>query len=382
MTTRRPSARSSSSASRHRRPSPSTRGSPSSWGNGCATSMTSTGPDATSGSPSVPRRRRATSRRSPTSFSIDPCSSAGPATGRPPASSPTGRRRCSSAWASRPSRAACGAHASTRTTDGSRRFAPRWGARQRPRSRPSACSGCARSGSRSLAVGDLAAADCHLAGAVAALAEMGFREPAIWRIDGDAIEAALAVGDVERAERAAHPVRVERGALADPLEPRRQRALPRPLPRRAGGAASGRRCARGSARRARAEPGPLRACPDAARPRAGAGAGSSRSGVRGPRSSARWRSSTSSGRCRGRREHATSSGARRPAPRRIDLSETELRIARLAAAGLTNEAIASEVFVTRKTVEANLSRAYRKLGIRSRAQLARALDARENATIP
>jgi len=38
--------------------------------------------------------------------------------------------------------------------------------------------------------------------------------------------------------------------------------------------------------------------------------------------------------------------------------------------------------VSRKTVEANLSRAYRKLGIRSRAQLGRALDAREEAAIP
>ncbi len=61
----------------------------------------------------------------------------------------------------------------------------------------------------------------------------------------------------------------------------------------------------------------------------------------------------------------------------LDLSATELRIARLAASGLTNQAIAAEVFVTRKAVEANLARAYRKLGIRSRAQLARALDARD-----
>ena len=29
---------------------------------------------------------------------------------------------------------------------------------------------------------------------------VAFREPAIWRVDGDAIEAALAVGDVDRAE--------------------------------------------------------------------------------------------------------------------------------------------------------------------------------------
>jgi DNA-binding NarL/FixJ family response regulator len=61
----------------------------------------------------------------------------------------------------------------------------------------------------------------------------------------------------------------------------------------------------------------------------------------------------------------------------LDLSATELRIAELAAAGLTNKAIAAEVFVTQKAVEANLARAYRKLGIRSRAQLSRALDARD-----
>ena len=30
---------------------------------------------------------------------------------------------------------------------------------------------------------------------------MDFREPAIWRVDGDAIEAAVAVGDLDRAER-------------------------------------------------------------------------------------------------------------------------------------------------------------------------------------
>ena len=35
--------------------------------------------------------------------------------------------------------------------------------------------------------------------------------------------------------------------------------------------------------------------------------------------------------------------------------------------------------MTQKTVEANLARAYRKLGIRSRAQLARALDSRASA---
>jgi DNA-binding NarL/FixJ family response regulator len=61
------------------------------------------------------------------------------------------------------------------------------------------------------------------------------------------------------------------------------------------------------------------------------------------------------------------------------LSATELLIAQLAAAGLTNPEIAAQAFVSRKTVEANLARVYRKLDISSRAQLGRALDERAGA---
>lgn len=56
------------------------------------------------------------------------------------------------------------------------------------------------------------------------------------------------------------------------------------------------------------------------------------------------------------------------------LTVTETQIARLAADGLTNRQIAERAFVGVHTVEANLTRAYRKLGITSRAQLARALE--------
>ncbi len=58
------------------------------------------------------------------------------------------------------------------------------------------------------------------------------------------------------------------------------------------------------------------------------------------------------------------------------LTATEERIATLAAEGLTNRAIAERAFVSVSTVEANLKRVYRKLGISSRARLARALDER------
>jgi DNA-binding CsgD family transcriptional regulator len=52
-----------------------------------------------------------------------------------------------------------------------------------------------------------------------------------------------------------------------------------------------------------------------------------------------------------------------------DLSPTELRVAQCAATGLTNRQIAEQLFVSAKTVEANLSRVYTKLNIRSRAEL-------------
>ena len=58
--------------------------------------------------------------------------------------------------------------------------------------------------------------------------------------------------------------------------------------------------------------------------------------------------------------------------RRGELTPTEQRVAELATEGLSNKEIAQALFVTVNTVEAHLSHAYAKLGIRSRAQLARA----------
>ena len=61
--------------------------------------------------------------------------------------------------------------------------------------------------------------------------------------------------------------------------------------------------------------------------------------------------------------------------RGAQLSATERQICELAAAGLRNSEIAARLFLSAKTVEANLSHAYRKLGIRSRAQLSAQLAA-------
>ena len=49
-----------------------------------------------------------------------------------------------------------------------------------------------------------------------------------------------------------------------------------------------------------------------------------------------------------------------------ELTPTEAQVAGLAAAGAKNKEIADQLFMSVKTVEANLSRVYGKLGIRSR----------------
>jgi len=58
------------------------------------------------------------------------------------------------------------------------------------------------------------------------------------------------------------------------------------------------------------------------------------------------------------------------------LTAGELRVARLAAEGLTNREIAQALFITTKTASSHLSRVYRKLEITRRGQLARALTDR------
>jgi len=232
-----------------------------------------------------------------------------------------------------------------------------------------------------LATADTAGAAVHLADALAALEDMGFREPAVWRVEGDAIEAAVAGGELQQAEavlatfeRAAARSRIpwslavsarSRGLVLaargdveqarDALEQALTHHARSPVPFELGRTllVHGRilrrlkqkLAARDSLEQAAAIFAALGAAPWAER------------------------AADELGRT-----------AARSAP--DDLSATEYSIARLAAAGLTNDAIAAEVMLTRKTVEANLSRAYRKLDIRSRAQLARALDERARDPIP
>jgi len=53
-----------------------------------------------------------------------------------------------------------------------------------------------------------------------------------------------------------------------------------------------------------------------------------------------------------------------------ELTATEIRVASLVAEGHTNREVANALFMSIHTVDANLRRIYRKLGVRSRSQLA------------
>ncbi len=65
-----------------------------------------------------------------------------------------------------------------------------------------------------------------------------------------------------------------------------------------------------------------------------------------------------------------------PAPAGLgSLTPTEARVAELVSSGRTNKEVAAELFLSVKTVEANLSRAYAKLSVRSRTELAARLTA-------
>jgi DNA-binding CsgD family transcriptional regulator len=59
------------------------------------------------------------------------------------------------------------------------------------------------------------------------------------------------------------------------------------------------------------------------------------------------------------------------------LTPSERRVAELAASGLTNREVAGALFISPKTVEANLARIYHKLGIHSRAELGQRMTERD-----
>jgi DNA-binding NarL/FixJ family response regulator len=79
------------------------------------------------------------------------------------------------------------------------------------------------------------------------------------------------------------------------------------------------------------------------------------------------------------REELGHIGGRPPASQ--ELTPTEREIAELVAMGWKSQEVASSLFIAVKTVESNLTRIYRKLGVESRSQMAAKL-AEEKVTSP
>jgi DNA-binding NarL/FixJ family response regulator len=66
--------------------------------------------------------------------------------------------------------------------------------------------------------------------------------------------------------------------------------------------------------------------------------------------------------------HAFAPAASKPAVAHCDLTERELEVLRLVAAGASNSAIGAQLWVTEQTVKFHLSNVYRKLNVANRTQ--------------
>jgi DNA-binding CsgD family transcriptional regulator len=221
---------------------------------------------------------------------------------------------------------------------------------------------------------DYAAVRRQLDGLQRLLEEMGVREPGVFPFQGDAVEAAVALGDLGAAER------LIRGLETQGRELDRPRLLA--LAWRGRGmlyAATGEVAKAAEAfvyalaeherlelpiERARTLLAQGVALRRARQKRSARAALEEAVGIFERLGARLWAE-------RARSELARVGG--RP-PSRGELTPTEQRVAELAAAGKANKEIAAELYVTVRTVETHLTRIYEKLGIRARGELARRLS--------
>jgi DNA-binding CsgD family transcriptional regulator len=221
-----------------------------------------------------------------------------------------------------------------------------------------------------LSLGDMAAASAVLAPLVLSVADAGFDEPVVFRILPDDIEAQIALGRND--EAADQLARFELSAAAHP-NPWSVMAVARSrgLLEAATGDSPRALATLGAAHEAAKRLGePF----EVARTRLALGTVQRRA--------KRWadaRHSLEAARQAFERlgarlwtERTNEELARIPgrAPAGVGLTATEQRVAELVAEGRANKEVAATLFVSVKAVEANLSRVYAKLGVRSRGELA------------
>jgi len=228
-------------------------------------------------------------------------------------------------------------------------------------------------GSLDLAMGDYAAAATRLGPLASQLLQLGVRRPTTRSIALDAVEALVAVGELDEADRivaelepsaryplaAAMTARCRAGlaaargdldaAVTELTEALRLQGQVSPMPLARGrtllvlGGVQRRLKQRGAARATLSEA----------------------LGIFEHIGTPLWAA-------RARAELARLSG-RPPGPE--ELTATELRVVELVARGLSNREIGAELFVTVRAVESTLTKAYAKLGVRSRTELAARLHA-------
>jgi DNA-binding CsgD family transcriptional regulator len=225
-----------------------------------------------------------------------------------------------------------------------------------------------------LSVEDFSAATAHLLRALSIAEELGVKEPAILRIHADAVESLVGLGRLADAERLTEAL--EGTGRADPT-------WSKVMARRCRGlllAAIGDLPAAVTALTAALEDHPALGMPfEEARTRLWLGKVLRRAGRRSEA-----RESLGSAEAAFRklgtpvyadRAHAELGRLGGRVAEALQLTATETQVAELVGAGHTNQEVAEVLFVSVRTVESHLGRIYRKLGVRSRTELARALPA-------
>jgi DNA-binding CsgD family transcriptional regulator len=229
-----------------------------------------------------------------------------------------------------------------------------------------------------LSLGDAGEAHRHLAPIVEALESAGVEEPGVFRVHPDEIEALISLGDLERAK-----------ALLGPFEERakaRNHVWAMPLAGRcrglllaAGGDFEGAiRSLETALRDHERLPEPFELARTlhakgvverrAKRKREARASLERALSMFDELGAALWSERT--------RAELARIGGRAPAP--LSLTPTEARVAALVSRGSTNREAADALFMSVNTVEANLKRIYRKLGIRSRTELSATMRSPES----